>query len=66
MNRNVASWDRLIRVVLAVLFAYLYFAGIVTGGIGLLLLVVGIVLLVTAIVGYCPLYGLLKFGTLKG
>jgi hypothetical protein len=65
MNRNVASWDRVIRVVLAALFAYLYFAGIVTGGLGLLLLVVGIVFLVTAIVGYCPLYGLLKFGTLK-
>jgi fatty acid desaturase len=65
MKRNEASWDRVIRVVLAALFAYLYFAGIVTGGLGLLLLVVGIVFLVTAIVGYCPLYGLLKFGTFK-
>ena len=65
MNRNVATWDRVIRVVLAALFAYLYFTGVVTGGLGLLLLVVGIVFLVTAIVGYCPLYGLLKFSTLK-
>ncbi len=65
MNRNVASWDRVIRVVLAALFAYLYFAGIVTGGLGLLLLVVGIVFLVTAVVGYCPLYGMLKFSTFK-
>lgn len=65
MKRNVASWDRVIRVVLAALFAYLYFAGIVTGGVGLLLLVFGIVFLVTAIVGYCPLYSVFKFGTLK-
>jgi hypothetical protein len=65
MNRNVASWDRVLRVVLAALFAYLYFAGIVTGGLGLLLLVVGIVFLVTAIVGYCPLYGLFKLSTFK-
>ena len=65
MKRNEASWDRVIRVVLAALFAYLYFAGIVTGGFGILLLVLGIVFLVTAIVGYCPLYGLLKFGTFK-
>ncbi len=65
MNRNIASWDRVLRVVLAALSAYLYFAGIVTGGFGLLLLVVGIVFLVTAVVGYCPLYGLFKFNTLK-
>ena len=65
MKRNVASWDRVLRVALAALFAYLYFAGTVTGGLGLLLLVVGIVFLVTAIVGYCPLYSLLKFSTFK-
>ena len=65
MKRNEASWDRVIRVVLAALFAYLYFAGIVTGGFGLLLLVVGIVFLVTAIVGFCPLYSVFKFSTFK-
>ena len=65
MKRNEASWDRVIRVLLAALFAYLYFAGIVTGGLGLLLLVVGIVFAVTAIAGYCPLYSVFKFGTLK-
>jgi hypothetical protein len=65
MNRNVASWDRILRVVLAALFAYLYFAGTVSGGLGLLLLVVGIVFAVTAIVGYCPLYAALKLSTLK-
>jgi hypothetical protein len=65
MKRNEASWDRVIRVVLAALFAYLYFAGIVTGGLGILLLVLGIVFLVTAIVGFCPLYSVFKFSTLK-
>ena len=65
MKRNEASWDRVVRVVLAALFAYLYFAGIVTGGLGILLLVLGIVFLVTAIVGFCPLYSVFKFSTLK-
>ena len=51
MNRNLSRWDRMIRVVLAALFAYLYFAGIVTGGLGIVLLVLGVVFLVTAIVG---------------
>ena len=65
MNRNLSNWDRMIRVVLAALFAYLYFAGIVTGGFGLLLLVLGVVFAVTAIAGYCPLYSIFKFSTFK-
>jgi hypothetical protein len=65
MKPNLSKWDRMIRVVLAALFAYLYFAGIVTGGLGLLLLVLGVVFLGTAIVGFCPLYAAFKFSTLK-
>jgi hypothetical protein len=65
MNRNLSNWDRMIRVVLAALFAYFYFAGIVTGGWGIVLLVLGVVFLGTAIVGFCPLYAAVKFRTLK-
>ena len=65
MKRNLSTWDRTIRVVLAALFAYLYFGGIVTGGLGILLLILGAVFVVTAIVGYCPLYTVFKFSTLK-
>ena len=65
MKPNLSKWDRLIRVVLAALFAYLYFAGIVTGGLGIVLLVLGVVFLGTAIAGFCPLYAAFKFSTLK-
>ena len=65
MKPNLSKWDRMIRVVLAALFAYLYFAGIVTGGLGVVLLVLGVVFLGTAIVGFCPLYAAFKFSTLK-
>jgi hypothetical protein len=65
MKTNISNWDRVIRVVVAALFAYLYFAGIVTGGLGYLLLVLGVVFVVTAIVGFCPLYAAFKFSTLK-
>ena len=65
MKPNLSKWDRMIRVVVAALFAYLYFAGIVTGGFGIVLLVLGAVFVVTAIVGYCPLYSVFKFSTLK-
>lgn len=65
MKPNLSTLDRVIRVVLAALFAYLYFAGIVTGSFGVVLLVVGAVFVLTSIVGFCPLYALFKFSTLR-
>ncbi len=65
MKPNLSNLDRAVRVVVAALFAYLYFAGIVTGPVGLVLLAVGVVFVLTAIVGYCPLYAMFKFRTLK-
>jgi hypothetical protein len=66
MKRNLSNTDRIIRVVIAALFAYLYFAGIVTGGIGTLLVVLGGVFLLTSIIAFCPLYAPFKFSTYKG
>lgn len=64
MKRNMSNADRIVRVVVAALFAYLYFAGIVTGGLGIVVL--GGVFLLTAIVAFCPLYAPFKFSTYKG
>ena len=57
MKRNMSNLDRIIRVVLAIVFAYLYFGGIVTGILGIVLLVLGAVFLLTSIIAVCPLYG---------
>lgn len=66
MKPNISNLDRVIRVVLAALFAYLYFAGITTGAVGIILLVLGAVFVLTAIVRFCPLYTVFKISTLKG
>ena len=65
MKRNMSNTDRSIRVAVAVLFAYLYFSGLVTGGLGLVLLVLGGVFLLTSIVAFCPLYLPFKFNSFK-
>ena len=65
MKRNMSNIDRIVRVGLAALFAYLYFSGIVTGTLGLVLVVLGGVFLLTAIVAFCPLYAPFKFSTYK-
>jgi hypothetical protein len=65
MKRNLSNLDRILRTVLAAVFAYLYFGGVVTGFFGIVLVVLAAVLLVTAIVAFCPLYVPFKFSTYK-
>ena len=65
MKRNMSNLDRIIRVILAALFAYLYFGGVVTGAPGIVLLVLGAVFLLTASIAFCPLYAPFKFSTYK-
>jgi hypothetical protein len=63
MKQNMGSLDRIIRVVLAIIFGVLYFSGTVTGTLGIILLVLGAVFLVTSLVSFCPLYVPFKFST---
>lgn len=65
MKPNLSNLDRTIRIIVAALFAYLYFGGIVTGVLGIVLAALGVVFVLTAIVGYCPLYTLFKFSTIR-
>jgi hypothetical protein len=65
MKKNIGSIDRIIRIVLAVVFAGLYLTQTVTGGLGLVLLVLGGISLATALINFCPLYGLLGMSTCK-
>ena len=66
MKRNMSNLDRIFRVILAAVFAYLYFSGIVSGAFGIVLLVLGAVFLLTAVIAFCPLYLPFKFSTYKG
>lgn len=63
MKTNVGNMDRIIRIVLAVILAGLYFGGIVEGTIGLILVVLAAVFTLTAAIGFCPLYTLFGLNT---
>lgn len=56
MKKNMGSVDRILRVIIAAVFAWLYFGGIVTGTLGIILVALGGVFLLTSLVGFCPLY----------
>jgi hypothetical protein len=60
---NEGSADRVIRVVLGIVLLALYFMGTVTGTLGWVALVVGIIALATGAVGFCPLYAVLGLST---
>jgi hypothetical protein len=63
MKKNMSSADRIIRVILAAVFAVLYFTGTVTGTLGLVLLVLGGVFVLTSLVSFCPLYAIFGIST---
>jgi hypothetical protein len=60
MKKNMGSADRVTRLVLAAIFAVLYFTHTVTGTLGIILLVLGAVFVLTGFISFCPLY--LPFG----
>ena len=63
MKKNMGNADRIVRLLLAVVMAVLYFTNTVTGTFGIILLVLAGVFVVTSLVSFCPLYTLIGFNT---
>jgi hypothetical protein len=63
MKSNMGSIDRIIRIIIAAAVAVLFFTHKISGTLGIVLLVVGGILLVTSIIGFCPLYAPFKIST---
>ncbi len=63
MKKNMGTADRIIRLILAAVFALLYFTGTVTGTFGIVLLVFAAVFVLTSLVSFCPLYPLVGLNT---
>ena len=65
MKTNESSIDRVIRVILGVVLLVLGWGNIVPGTLGLVFKILGFVPLLTGLVGFCPLYSILKIKTSK-
>lgn len=65
MKTNVGGTDKLIRLVIAVIFVVLYLTGVVSGTLGYVLLGLAVVFVLTALVSFCPLYIPFKINTGK-
>lgn len=62
---NESSTDRIIRVILGVAMLVLGWANILTGTLGDVFRYLGFVPLLTGLIGFCPIYALLRIRTNK-
>jgi hypothetical protein len=60
MKKNMGSLDKMIRIVVALVLAGLYFTGVLTGTIAIVGLALAVVFVLTSFISFCPLY--LPFG----
>ncbi len=59
----MGNLDRILRIVFALAMAILYFSNIITGVLGVVLLVVAGIFVLTSLVSFCPLYTLMGLNT---
>jgi len=65
MKKNMGTIDKAIRILVAVVIAVLYFTHVVSGTLGIILLVLAGVFVLTSLVSFCPLYTLVGLSTKK-
>jgi hypothetical protein len=56
MKKNMGTIDKVIRILVAVVFAVLFFTNVITGTLGIILLVLAVVFVLTSLISFCPLY----------
>jgi uncharacterized membrane protein len=56
MDKNMGKIDRWVRVIFALVVNALYFADVITGTFGLVMIVISIVFVLTSVTSFCPIY----------
>ncbi len=65
MKPNEGSTDRIIRLILGVVLIIIGWALLGNNALGIILDIIGVILIVTGITGFCVLYKVLGMNTLK-
>lgn len=63
MKKNMGSMDKTIRILIAAVVAGLYYGNVISGTLGIVLLVLAGVFVLTSLVSFCPLYTLFGIST---
>jgi hypothetical protein len=65
MKKNMGTVDRVIRILLAVVVAVLYFTDQISGTLAIILGLFAVIFVLTSFIGFCPLYVPFKLSTKK-
>ncbi|MCX6328446.1 MAG: DUF2892 domain-containing protein [Bacteroidia bacterium] len=65
MKKNMGTVDKVIRIVIAIVFVVLFLTHVVTGTLGYILLALAAIFVITSLIGFCPLYLPFKINTGK-
>lgn len=65
MKKNLGSADKIVRYLIALVAVILFFAGTFTGWLSYAILGVGAIMLLTALLNFCPLYAIFGIKTCK-
>lgn len=65
MKKNMGLTDKVVRIVVAIVLAILFFTKVVTGTLGIIFLVVAVIFLLTSAISFCPLYAPFGLSTCK-
>ena len=65
MKKNVGNADKGFRVLLAIVVALLYYFEVIEGTLAYILMGFAIILLITSLINFCPLYTLFGINTCK-
>ena len=63
-EKNVGMIDRVIRIILGIILLYLFAVKMVAAPWSYLVVLIGLILLITGIIGTCALYSLIGMNTL--
>jgi hypothetical protein len=56
MKKNMGIADKVIRVIIAAVILTLYFTNVISGTLGIALIVLSGVFILTSLISFCPLY----------
>ena len=56
MKKNMGSVDKVVRILVAIVIAGLYFANLISGTVAIILLILAGVFILTSFMSFCPLY----------
>lgn len=65
MKKNMGNTDKVIRIIMAIAIIILSYTKVISGTLGIILLIFAAIFLLTSLASFCPLYPLFGINTCK-